>query len=203
MPAGLKRDSIILPAFSSTLLMPVQPRNSTFQCLFLAYLTPRVLPFHMPCPIPTLPTPPSAYSRLSSPTNLLCDSVTPWRSSLSGLFSDSNELFFPPARRTLGGQALCFDSHPHCPGVLSQDLPPLCLGLSVANPFFSCDCGLFGVSKKVICLGIMNFRTLLQKHPGWGVSQSKRRQRPALLAEPRAVAAFQCQNHYLPEAALC
>ena len=48
--------------------------------------------------------------------------------------------------------------------------PPLGLGVFVANRFFSYDCGLFGISKKVICLGIKNFRTLLQKHPGWGGS---------------------------------
>jgi len=26
-------------------------------------------------------------------------------------------MLFPPARRTLGGQTLCFDNYPHCPGV--------------------------------------------------------------------------------------
>jgi hypothetical protein len=36
---------------------------------------------------------------------------------LPSLFSDSYELPFPPARRTLGGQLLCFDNHPHRPGV--------------------------------------------------------------------------------------
>src|SRR5260370_1354674 len=36
-----------LPAFSSTLLMPVQPRNSTVRCIFLAYFlltTTRIAP---------------------------------------------------------------------------------------------------------------------------------------------------------------
>ena len=91
------------------------------------------------------------------------------------LFSYSYELLFPPARRTLGGQTLCFDNHPHCPGVWEANsriasvfLCALCV--SVANPFFSYYCELFVVAKKVICLGIKNFRTLLQKHPGWGVS---------------------------------
>jgi hypothetical protein len=65
--------------------------------------------------------------------------------------------------------------------VPSSVVPPLCLGVSVANPFFSCDCGLFVISKKVICLGISHFRTLLQKHRGWGVSihdQTGSRSRP-------------------------
>jgi hypothetical protein len=32
-------------AFRSTLPIPIQPRNSTIQCIFLAYFTPQVLPF--------------------------------------------------------------------------------------------------------------------------------------------------------------
>jgi hypothetical protein len=100
--------------------------------------------------------------------------------------------------------------------IASVFLGALCV--SVANPFFSYYCELFVVAKKVIRLGIRNFRTLLQKHPGWGVSihdktgfpitfsmefPAKRRQRAALFAESRAVATFQFRNHYLHEAALC
>ena len=39
------------------------------------------------------------------------------------LFSYSYELLFPPARRILGGQSLCFDNHPHCPGVSPSHRP--------------------------------------------------------------------------------
>ena len=34
------------------LLLPIQSRNSTVQCIFLAYFTPRMLPFPMPRSIP-------------------------------------------------------------------------------------------------------------------------------------------------------
>jgi hypothetical protein len=34
-------------AFRSTLPIPIQPRNSTIQCIFLAYFTPQVVPFSM------------------------------------------------------------------------------------------------------------------------------------------------------------
>ena len=36
----------------STLPIPVQPRNSTVQCIFLAYFTPYAVPFGMSLPIP-------------------------------------------------------------------------------------------------------------------------------------------------------
>jgi hypothetical protein len=83
------------------------------------------------------------------------------------------ELLFPPARRTLGGQTLCFDNYPHCPWVWGSNSSPapvfLCaLCVSVANPFFSYYCELFVVAKKLICRGISNFHTLFRKHPGWG-----------------------------------
>ena len=52
----------------------------------------------------------------------------------SALFSESYELLFPPARQSLGGQALCFDNHLNCPGVyplwsLCSDLRALCVAL--------------------------------------------------------------------------
>jgi hypothetical protein len=50
------------------------------------------------------------------------------------LFSQPYELFFPPARRSLGEQALCFDHHPNCHG--GVPLWPLCSDLSAsALPF--------------------------------------------------------------------
>ena len=36
----------------SILIRPIQPRNSTVQCIFLAYFTPQMLPFPMPRLIP-------------------------------------------------------------------------------------------------------------------------------------------------------
>jgi hypothetical protein len=81
------------------------------------------------------------------------------------LFSYSYELLFP--------QTLCFDNHPHCPGVgrsnsrtASVFLCALCV--SVANPFFSYACSLFPRSKKVNSFAINQIQTLLRKHPGWG-----------------------------------
>ena len=44
---------------------------------------------------------------------------------------------------------------------------------------------------------------LVSRSPSPRSSQSKRGQRAACFAESRAVATFQGQNHYLPEAALC
>ena len=172
-----------------TLVIPVQPRNSTVQCFCLYQLIKCTLPFPMHSAL--------AFTSLSSATSgsyTLAASRTfafrhdlracrlQSRSLAAPLFSYSlapirkgYELLFPPARRTLGGQTLCFDNHPHCPGVWGSNSSPapvfLCaLCVSVANPFFSYYCELFVVAKKVIRLGIRNFRTLLQKHPGWGVS---------------------------------
>jgi len=53
---------------------------------------------------------------------------------ISPLFSQRYELLFPPARQSLGGQALCFDNHLNCPGVyplwsLCSDLRALCVAL--------------------------------------------------------------------------
>jgi hypothetical protein len=51
------------------------------------------------------------------------------------LFSHSYELLFPPVRRTLGGQLLCFDNVPHCPGVSGRtSCPSLSLSNRVSAP---------------------------------------------------------------------
>jgi hypothetical protein len=87
------------------------------------------------------------------------------------------ELLFPPARRTLGGQTLCFDNHPHSPGVwgstASGFLRALCAvafpGLvGAASPFFSYYCKLFCSLKKVNSFAIKQIQTLFRKHPGVG-----------------------------------
>ena len=110
------------------------------------------------------------------------------------------ELLFPPARRTLGGQPLCFDNHSHCPGVwgstASGFLRALCV--SVANPFFSYYCELFVVAKKLICCGIRNFHTLFRKHPGVGYVniQAPRRATRTRRTHPIINAArLRCQVH--------
>jgi hypothetical protein len=107
------------------------------------------------------------------------------------------ELLFPPARphlfvfsytyNSLGGQPLCFENHPHCPGLWGSNsttasvfLRALCV--SVANPFFSYACSLFARSKKVNSFAIKQIQPLFRKcrgvgvgipnattgHPGWG-----------------------------------
>ena len=87
------------------------------------------------------------------------------------------ELLFPPARRTLGGQTLCFENHPRCPGVwgstASGFLRALCAvacpGLvGAASPFFSYYCKLFCSLKKINSFAIKQIQTLLRKHPGVG-----------------------------------
>jgi hypothetical protein len=86
------------------------------------------------------------------------------------LFSYSYELLFP--------QALCFDNHPHCPGGVgvgaSSCLPTFLCGLcvSVANPFFSYYCELFGIHKKLNSFAIKQIQTLSQKHGGYGIRRS-------------------------------
>ena len=83
-----------------------------------------------------------------------------------------------------------------------RQLPPFFSVHSVSSPApawsgwqihsFHNDCGLFVIAKKVICLGIKNFRTLLPKcrggvgipnaftgHPGWGGIPSRQNWFPA------------------------
>jgi hypothetical protein len=211
-----------LPAFSSTLVMPLQCRNSTVQCLFLAHFNPRMLPFPMPRPIPTLPTPPSVYPRHFFPTNLLCGSVPPWRSSLSSLcfHTLTNCLSCLPAGLLTGK-----------PFVLTTiRIAPAC---PLQRPYFNLSASVRSVSlwqirsfhtiadslssrKKSSALesrtsGLFCKNTrgggatnLVPDHVLHGVPNSRDSQRAALFAEsPAFAAAFRFQNHYLPEAALC
>jgi hypothetical protein len=104
------------------------------------------------------------------------------------------ELLFPPARphpfvfsyayNSLGGQPLCFDNHPHCPGVWG--ISPLYLATRhsplATSPLFSYACSLFARSKKANSFAIKQIQPLFRKcrgvgvgipnattgHPGWG-----------------------------------
>src|SRR5712671_5592887 len=87
------------------------------------------------------------------------------------LFSWSYKLLFP--------QALYFEKHLRCPpGVTPNCSRPS--GIHIQNEstlLSSYSYGLFVVAKKIICIGISNFHTLSQKHPGWvcdacGVNQN-------------------------------
>jgi hypothetical protein len=115
-----------------------------------------------PCCLPSLPTthyPPTTFLRVSY-------SLAPIR--------EGYELLSPPARRTLGGQPLCFDIHPHCPGVWGLSSLTLCFSaaacpdLANASPFVSCSYGLFVTPKNVKSFAIKQIQTLFAKHPGWG-----------------------------------
>jgi len=82
------------------------------------------------------------------------------------LFSYSYELLFP--------QPLCFDNHPHCPGIWASNSRIasvfLCaLGVSVANPFLSYACSFFTASKKVNSFAIKQIQPLFRKCRGVGV----------------------------------
>jgi hypothetical protein len=120
-----------------------------------------------PCCLPSLPTthyPPTTFLR-----PLFSYSLAPIR--------EGYELLSPPARRTLGGQPLCFDIHPHCPGVWGLSSLTLCFSaaacpdLANASPFVSCSYGLFVTPKNVKSFAIKQIQTLFAKHPGWGVSR--------------------------------
>ena len=99
----------------------------------------------------------------------------------SPLFSQPYELLSPPARRSLGEQALCSDNHLNRPGVccggsprfyLATRHPPLvyperCLRRAISLAF-SIACSLFGAPKKVNSFAIKQIQPLFPKHPGWG-----------------------------------
>jgi hypothetical protein len=79
------------------------------------------------------------------------------------LFSYSYELLFP--------QPLCFDNHPHCPGIWASNSRIasvfLCaLGVSVANPFLSYACSFFTASKKINSFAIKQIQPLFRKCRG-------------------------------------
>ena len=207
---GSKGVRLILPALPrSTLLIPVQPRNLTVQCFCLYQLIKRVLPFPMhsalafACSESTAPYIPVPSRTVAFRQNFRAHRV-PSRRLAAPLFSyslvpirEGYESLFPPALphlfvfsytyNSLGGQPLCFDNRPHCPGVwrstsraASVFLCALCV--SVANPFFSYACSLFARSKKVNSFAIKQIQPLFRKcrgvgvgipnattgHPGWG-----------------------------------
>jgi hypothetical protein len=109
------------------------------------------------------------------------------------LFSQPYKLLFPPVRRGLGAQALCFDHHPNCHG--GVPLWPLCSDLSAsALPFLRDLYGLcfqrFAASLALLALffGLpffvfSNFQPLFAKYPGWGVSPPSLR--TSALSAPR------------------
>jgi hypothetical protein len=194
-------------AHRSTLVIPIQPRNSTVRCFCLYQLIKRVLAFPMHSALAfarstasdTYVPSRSVVFRRNFPADRLQSShfAAPLLSYSLAPIREGYELLFPPARphpfvisytyNSLGGQPLCFDSHPHCPGVwrstsraASVFLGALCV--SVANPFFSYDCSLFARSKKVNSFAIKQIQPLFRKcrgvgvgipnattgHPGWG-----------------------------------
>jgi len=101
----------------------------------------------------------------------------------SALFSESYELPFPPARQSLGGQALCFDNHLNCPGVSPlwspcSDLRALCVALfpvasfsTSLHPVFSIACSLLGALGSLFRASVLCFQQLpasFCKIPGVG-----------------------------------
>jgi hypothetical protein len=159
------------------------------------------------------------------PDPLACLYASAALKSVAPLFSyfapirEGYELLFPPARRPLGGQALCFDDHPHCPGVSPPASFRLCVSVSLWQiPSFHAIAGSLLSRKKSSALesatsglfckntgggGYLFTIKLVPDHVLHGVPNSRDSQRAALFAESPAFAAFQVQNHYLPEAALC
>jgi hypothetical protein len=112
--------------------------------------------------------------RLAAP--LFSYSLVPIREGYESLFPPAlPHLFvFSYTYNSLGGQPLCFDNRPHCPGVwrstsraASVFLCALCV--SVANPFFSYACSLFARSKKVNSFAIKQIQPLFRKCRGVGV----------------------------------
>lgn len=134
----------------STLYIPVQPRNSTVQCIFIANFASRVLAStmvrHLPAQFPDVV--PRLFGLAVHPANNRFS--TP-------LFSASSELLFP--------QLLCFHDHLRCPLVFSsasnfqilrrhrslqhvnvrglRALVLSCLSFSHSSHLFSSACGLF------------------------------------------------------------
>src|SRR5258706_13691062 len=78
------------------------------------------------------------------------------------LFSWSYKLLFP--------QALCFYKHLRCPpGVTPNSSRHSGIHLEIESTLLSSCCyELLVAAKTIICIGISNFRTPSQKHPGWG-----------------------------------
>jgi len=183
-------------AHRSTLVIPIQPRNSTVRCFCLYQLIKRVLPFPMHSALAFAGSASIATSTIvpSRTTFFRQSSRAPRLQSrrlAAPLFSyslapirEGYELLFPPARphpfvfsytyKSVGGQPLCFDNRSHCPGVWTSTsraasvfLCALCV--SVANPFFSYACSLFARSKKVNSFAIKQIQTLFRKCRGVGV----------------------------------
>jgi hypothetical protein len=92
----------------------------------------------------------------------------------SPLFSQPYELLVPPARRSLGEQALCSDNHLNRPGVCCWGLSALLsrhssLATSLA---FSVACSLFGALGSLFRASVLCFQQLpasFCKIPGGGV----------------------------------
>ena len=107
----------------SILIRPIQPRNSTVQCIFLAYFTPQMLPFPM--------------ARLI-PNKTSCRSVTPHRALLA------THLFSALFSRTYKSLSLAYPS-------ISIFIFSIFMQLQIplqANPLFSHLCKTPGVSPK-------------------------------------------------------
>src|SRR6266404_3186206 len=122
-----------LPAFSSTLLMPVQPRNSTVRCIFLAYFNLELLPFPMVSAISLIrssPALPSFSCLPPNPSPCICASG---RSNLSLLcFHILTDCFFRLPAGLLVGKPFVFTTiriAPGCGGKFEN-----CLRFSLCAP---------------------------------------------------------------------
>jgi hypothetical protein len=109
-----------------------------------------------------------------APFSLLSVSVSLWRSKFVALcFHILTNCFSRLPARLLAGKPFVLTTIRIARGCGDQirGLPPFFSVRSVSrwqiHSFHTIANSLF-VAKRVICLGISNFRTLLQKHPGWG-----------------------------------
>lgn len=134
----------------------------------------------LPCPMPRLilAKPTAYWGRIVTPHH----PPNPYSVFLGPVFSSFYKPLLPPARshrflfssfssiyKSLFPQSFCFHIYTKPPGVTTS-IPEFTIfaAENIASLLSSYYCRLFGVAKKVICIGISNFQTLFAKHPGWG-----------------------------------
>jgi len=179
------------------LLIAVQPRNSTTQCIFLAYFTPQVLPFPMPRLVPTKPT--AYWGRIVTPHH----PPNPYSVFLGPVFSSFYKSLLPPARshrflfasfssvyKSLFGQGFCFHIYTKPPGVATS-IPEFTIFAAedIASLLSSYYADSLSSRKTSSALESATSGLFGQKHPGgWGGSTPKGGLeigvRPALSAGP-------------------
>ena len=122
----------------SILIRPVQPRNSTVQCIFLAYFAPQVLPFPMLRPL----QPRIIADTTHKPFRIrFCANPAP--KSFVIRFYENSRGYTPRSHSSSPLRAVQSLSSKSIPFTLLRPLAVSCLSFSPPRPLFSIACSLF------------------------------------------------------------